>query len=163
MMRLKKETPMASELFSTTIGNRNPRILEENLSAFAHRFPVSGRIVHAIAQETGGVVGLAERLEKNGLWDDAQQWMVTGKPGVMPPETIAQIFEHETIEAVARSLGIPRESVEIQAALGIPKFFTSLALDDEDDELGFGYGSSKKKKKSSAKASQARRGVPAPP
>jgi uncharacterized protein YidB (DUF937 family) len=148
---------MASELFNSTIGNRNPRTLEENLSAFAHRFPVSGRIVHAIAQETGGVLGLAERLEKNGMWEDAQLWMVTGKPNAMPTESIREIFEESTIDSVARSLGIPRESVEIQAALGIPKFFTSLAHEEEED-LGLGYGPPKKKKKSSAKASFARRG-----
>ncbi len=151
---------MASELFNSTIGNRSPRTLEENLSAFAHRFPVSGRIVHAIAQETGGVLGLAERLERNGLWDDTQH-RVTGKPNAMPAETIREIFETQTIDAVARSLGIPRESVEIQAALGIPKFFTSLAQSDDED-LGLGYGAAKKKKKSSAKASFARRGVPPP-
>lgn len=152
---------MAHELFSSTIGNRSPRTLEENLSAFAHRFPVSGRIVHAIAQQSGGVIGIAERLERNGLWESAQNWMVTGKPSAMPPEQIREIFEEDTIETVARSLGIPRESVEIQAALGIPKFFTSLGLED-DDEIGLGFGAPKKKKKSSAKASAARRGYPPP-
>jgi uncharacterized protein YidB (DUF937 family) len=153
---------MASELFTSTIGNRNPRVLEENLSAFAHRFPVSGRIVHAIAQETGGVLGLAERLDQNGLWENAQLWMATGKPNAMPPETIRAIFEEQTIDSVARTLGIPRESVEIQAALGIPKFFTSLVVDDDEDFLAPGSPSTKKKKKSSAKASAARRGYPSP-
>jgi uncharacterized protein YidB (DUF937 family) len=151
---------MASELFNSTIGNRNPRTLEENLSAFAHRFPVSGRIVHAIAQETGGVVGLAERLERNGLWEESQLWLSSGKPNAMPPETIREIFEESTIDHVARSLGIPRESVEIQAALGIPKFFTSLA-NEEDENLGLGLGlaggSAKRKKKKIAKSLAERR------
>jgi hypothetical protein len=140
---------MASELFTSTIGNRNPRVLEENLSAFAHRFPVSGRIVHAIAQETGGVLGLAERLDQNGLWENAQLWMATGKPNAMPPETIRAIFEEQTIDSVARTLGIP-------------KFFTSLVVDDDEDFLAPGSPSTKKKKKSSAKASAARRGYPSP-
>lgn len=153
---------MASTLFDSTIGSRSPKILEENLSAFAHRFPVSGRIVHAIAQHTGGVIGLAERLDQNGLWDDAEQWMASGKPSAMKPETIRALFDDQTIDAVARSLGIPRESVEIQAALGIPKFFTTLSH-AEDEDLGLGYGAQvSKKKKSSAKASYARRGVPPP-
>ena len=152
---------MASSIFESTIGSRSPKVLEENLSAFAHRFPVSGRIVHAMAQESGGVRGLAERLDQNGLLDDADHWLATGKPTALPPEAIREIFEEETIEAVSRSLGIPRESVEIQAALGIPKFFATLAHEEEED-LGLGYGSAKKKKKSSAKASYARRGVPPP-
>lgn len=141
---------MASTLFNSTVGSRSPRTLEENLSAFAHRFPVSGRIVHAIAQETGGVLGLAERLEKNGLWDEAQLWMSTGKPVALPPATIRDLFDDVTIDKVARSLGIPRESVEIQAALGIPKFFTTLAHESEED-LGMGYGPAKRKPKSSDK------------
>ena len=140
---------MASELFNSTIGNQNPRVLEENLSAFAHRFPVSGRIVHAIAQETGGVYALAERLEKNGLWESAQQWMVTGKPSVIAPDTIKEIFDSSTIDSVARALGIPPESVEIQAALGIPKFFTTLGNDEDED---FSAGVAKKKKKSASRA-----------
>ena len=149
---------MASELFSATIGNRSPKTLEENLSAFAHRFPVSGRIVHAIAQETGGVIGLAERLDKNGLWENAQAWMATGKTTTLPPESIREIFDDQMIDSVARALGIPRESVEIQAALGIPNFFTTLAHEDDED-LGLGYGPAKKKKKPSAKSSLARRGI----
>jgi len=151
---------MASELYTSTIGSRNPRTLEENLSAFAHRFPVSGRIVHAIAQQTGGVVGLAEKLERNGMWEDSRLWLASGKPNAMPPETIREIFEEATIDHVARSLGIPRESVEIQAALGIPKFFTSLA-NEEDENLGLGLGltggSAKRKKKKISKALSERR------
>lgn len=146
---------MASTLFNSTVGNRNPRTLEERLSAFAHRFPVSGRIVHAIAQETGGVFGLAERLEKNGLWDEAQMWMSSGKPKALPPEKLREIFDEKTIDDVARALGIPRESVEIQAALGIPKFFTTLAH-ESDEDLGLGYAPTNRKPKASDKNAQAR-------
>lgn len=149
---------MASELFNSTIGSRNPRILEENLSAFVHRFPVSGRIVHAIAQQTGGVVGLAEKLERNGMWENSRLWLASGKPSAMPPETIRKIFEESTIDNVAGALGIPRESVEIQAALGIPKFFTSLVHED-DENLGLGLvgGSAKRKRSKVSKALSERR------
>jgi uncharacterized protein YidB (DUF937 family) len=140
---------MATDLFNSTIGNRSAGTLEENLSAFVHRFPVSGRIVHAIARETGGVIGLAERLDQNGLWENAELWMTTGKPSVMPPESIREIFNDETIDSVARSLGIPRESVEIQAALGIPKFFTTLA---HEEDLGLGFNVAKKKRKTTKKS-----------
>jgi uncharacterized protein YidB (DUF937 family) len=136
---------MASELVHSSIENRNPRLLEQNLSAFAHRYPVSGRIVHAIAQESGGVSALADRLEECGMGESTQIWMETGKPSVLEPELIGKMFGEETLDSIARTLGIPRESVEIQAALGIPKFFTTLGMDDDED---FEFGKAKKKKRS---------------
>ena len=116
-------------VFRSTVGNRSPRSLERDLSRFSHRFPVSGRIVNAIARETGGVLGLAERLDRNGVGDASGLRHPSGRPNALPPEKIREVFDPGTIDSVARSLGIPRESVEIQAALGIPKFFTSLESD----------------------------------
>lgn len=106
---------------------KSERILEDSLSAFAHRFPVSGRIVHAVSTELGGVIALSEKLEKNGLWADVEGWIATGKPTTLSKESVNALFDAEEILNTARHLNVPRESVEIQLALGIPKFFASLA------------------------------------
>lgn len=137
--------------FGRTIANKTAKVLDENLSAFAHRFPVSGRVVHAVAVEVGGVIALAERLEEQGLWPQVEQWMVTSKPTTLGAEAIHSMLGAPLIERTAGYLGIPRESVEIQLALGIPKFFATLAA-DEDDGLGLGYGAKKKAKTRSGRA-----------
>lgn len=124
---------------------KDPRALEEKLSAFAHRFPVSGRIVHSLAGQYGGVEALVDKLETGGFGEESEMWMRTGKPKSMAPEAVRRIFS-EKLDSVALMLGIPRESVEIQAALGIPKFFSSLA-NDEDDDIGLGYGASSSAKR----------------
>ncbi len=124
---------MAASQLSAAIGIDNTRTFEESLSGFARRFPVSGRVVHALAQEKGGVLGLAEILERAGLWDQALQWMRTGKPKTLDIADLKRAFSTEVLERVGRSLGIPIESVEIQAALGIPKFFATLAQAGDDD------------------------------
>lgn len=152
---------MTQSIYQSTIESRSPRILEENLSAFAYRFPVSGRIVHALAQETGGVVGLAARLEQFGFWDEVQAWMVTGKPKAIHPEEIREIFPDHVLRSVALELDIPLESVEIQASLGIPKFFTTLARDEDDDGLLLGYSAKQRGTKHSfPRVSASRRMTP---
>ncbi len=130
---------MGSLFTGIDIGEQSEGMLEENLASFAQRFPVSGRIVRAIAQEVGGVLHLAGRLDQYGMWNEVQQWMDSGQPSPITEESIQGLFSEETINRVANNLGIAPESVEIQAALGIPKFFTSLAQ-AEDEDLGLGYG-----------------------
>jgi hypothetical protein len=73
------------------------------------------------------------------MWNDVQQWMESGQPCPITDEAIHALFSEDTIVRVAEELGIPSETVEIQAATGIPKFFTSLAQ-AEDEDLGLGYG-----------------------
>lgn len=159
---------MKSETLSSTgrktFVQKTESVLEENLSAFAHRFPVSGRIVHAISGEVGGVLGLAGLLERQGLWPEVERWMSTGKPTTLSSEAIHSMFGSELIERTAGHLDIPVESVEIQLALGVPKFFTTLA-GEEDDELNLGYGAKKKSKPRSQagkRADQKRIDIPPP-
>ncbi len=140
---------------------KDPRALEEKLSAFAHRFPVSGRIVHSLAGQYGGVEALVEKLESGGFGEESEMWMRTGKPKSMAPEAIRRIFS-DKLESVAMMLGIPRESVEIQAALGIPKFFSSLANDD-DDGIGLGYMASGSAKRRRDRSAETERNGKSPP
>lgn len=141
------ESTSINPVVGKTINNKTEKTLEADLSAFAHRFPVSGRIVHAISREVGGVLGLAALLEKQGLWKEVETWMSTGKPTTLSTESIYSLFSPALIDKTAGYLDIPVESVEIQLALGIPKFFTTLGHSEEDD-LGMGYGTAKKKNKS---------------
>jgi len=131
------DAQMNSSLLTAQLSKRDGRALEESLSAFAHRFPVSGRIVHALAQEFGGVIPLAEIFEKNGMGEEAKAWLGDPKPAALRPEEVRNLFDSEVLDVVAQHLSIPRESVEIQAALGIPKFFASLGYNEEDFDTGF--------------------------
>lgn len=150
------DAQMKTDTLTSNLSKRDNRVLEQSLSAFAHRFPVSGRIVHALAQEFGGVLGLAECIEKNGMWEEARAWIGEAKPAALRPEDVRNLFDTQTLDAVAQHLAIPRESVEIQAALGIPKFFSSLGREDEDMDIGFSVS-----KKKSGKSG--RRASPTPP
>jgi uncharacterized protein YidB (DUF937 family) len=127
-----------AQSLTANLAKKNQEGLERNLAAFAFRFPVSGRIVHALAQECGGVIGLADYIEKHGMKESAGAWIMNEKTDALHPETVRRIFDDEILDSVARHLAIPRESVEIQAALSIPKFFGTLGH-DEDDDLDFGY------------------------
>jgi uncharacterized protein YidB (DUF937 family) len=135
------------------LSKKNGQVLEENLASFAHRFPVAGRIVHALAQEFGGVMGLADYIEKHGMRDEAGQWITAAKTKMLTPEDIRNIFDSEILDSVSKHLAIPRESVEIQAALGLPKFFATLGH-DEKDELDFGYSPSGEKSDPEAEKSR---------
>lgn len=145
------------------VNGKTERELEDSLSAFAHRFPVSGHIVHAVSQEQGGVLNLVGLLERKGLWNNVEQWIVTGKPTAMTRESVRTLFSDELLQKMATSFGMPQESVEAQLALGIPKFFTGLGNETEED-FTINYGLSTKKSKSSRGASRAQsRGNGSPP
>ena len=133
---------------------KNEQALEDNLSAFAHRFPVSGRVVHTVAGELGGVLALSERLIKQGLWQDVEGWMATGKPTALTSDSVTKMFGADVITNSAKHLDIPRESVEVQLAIGIPKFFASLGDEDEDK---------KRKNKKSRNSGEYREPRPTPP
>lgn len=121
------------------VGEQSEGMLEENLASFAQRFPVSGRVVLALSSEVGGILHLAGRLDRCGMWNDVQHWIESGEPCPINDRSIHDLFSDSTINEVARKLQVPPETVEIQAALGIPKFFTSLAQ-AEDEDLGLGFG-----------------------
>jgi uncharacterized protein YidB (DUF937 family) len=122
-------------------------LLESKLLDFETRFPVSGRIVQALTDEFGGVTGLATHLERHGHGPDARLWMTTQKPVAMEQSEIRGMFDGDLLDRVARKLEIPLESVEVQAALGIPKFFSTVSL-NRDDFLSLGFSAKKAEKES---------------
>jgi uncharacterized protein YidB (DUF937 family) len=117
--------------------------LETSLESFTRRFPVSGRIIEALAEEEGGLLALADAIEANGHIEHARIWIAEGNPHPLRPENVRNIFEPEKLDRIAEKLAIPRESVEVQAALSLPKFFATLAHENNDG-LDFGYSMSPK-------------------
>jgi hypothetical protein len=115
--------------------NLDRQTKEEALEAFEYRYPVAGETVHALIDTYGGVDEFIHTLEQKGFDRELHGWVTARKPACMPMEQIRSLIPHEKFEAVSKKTGTNVESVELQCAQYLPRFFRTMA--EDIDGMGF--------------------------
>ena len=118
------------------------RFEEEVISAFARKYPIAGRTIHALISDYGGVQSLISELESRGFDEAMNSWLKPAKKTKpIPIDQVKKLFSAGRIETLATSLGMTPDAVETQVAQYLPKLFSQLGANN-DDMLDFTPGQS---------------------
>lgn len=107
------------------------RYEEEVISAFARKYPIAGRTIHALVHDYGGVQSLISDLEARGFDEQMTGWMRAKKAKAIPIDEVKKLFSTGRIETLATSLGFTPDAVETQVAQYLPKLFHQLGAGSE--------------------------------
>jgi len=108
------------------------RFEEEVISAFARKYPIAGRTIHALISDFGGVQSLIGELESRGFDEQMASWLQPAKKAkAIPIDQVKKLFSVGRIETLATSLGMTPDAVETQIAQYLPKLFSQLGMDDD--------------------------------
>lgn len=119
------------------------RFEEEVISAFARKYPIAGRTIHALISDFGGVQSLIGELESRGMGEQMNAWMQpTRKTKAIPLDQVKKVFSSGRIETLATSLGMTPDAVETQIAQYLPKLFAQLGASDDVMDFNLDHRSS---------------------
>ena len=74
---------------------------------------VATNAISKLIQQHGGVGGIVQQMEKNGLGDTVKSWVGKGSNLPISPAQLQQAFSSDKIGALAQSLGVsPNELLQ---------------------------------------------------
>lgn len=78
-----------------------------------------------------GLAGLVQKFQESGLSEVVASWVSTGPNLPVTAEQIGQVFDHETIERFAQSVGVDPQQAAGQIASLLPKVVDALTPDGQ--------------------------------
>lgn len=92
---------------------------------------LAASVLELLSNRQGGIAGLVESFQQNGLGEIASSWV--GRGGNLPvsPEQLRQVFGNDQIQAFAQSAGIVPEAAGSQLAEALPGIVDRLTPDGE--------------------------------
>jgi uncharacterized protein YidB (DUF937 family) len=86
--------------------------------------------------ETGGLTGLVETFKSKGLGDAISSWIGTGENQPVSGEAIANTLGSDTIQEIARKLGVSNADASSGLAALLPQVIDKLTPDGKVPEGG---------------------------
>ncbi len=80
---------------------------------------VTSAISHVIEQQ-GGVQGLVEKFQQNGLGGIVQSWVGTGANQAVSTDQISQVLGSDMVKNLAAKFGIPADQIASVIAQHLP-------------------------------------------
>jgi uncharacterized protein YidB (DUF937 family) len=78
-------------------------------------------VVNGFIEKHGGIKGLAEQFQRQGLGPTIQSWIGTGENLPVSPDQIQRVMGPETVQQLAAKLGIPPGELTAKMAEFLPK------------------------------------------
>lgn len=92
--------------------------------------------------EVGGVSGLAQKFQEQGLGEIVSSWIGTGQNLAVSAEQLQQVIGGDTLKSLADSTGLPIESIFAGLANSLPQLIDGLTpngqLPEQADTLNLG-------------------------
>lgn len=98
-----------------------------------------GALVAAVlqmVQNHGGIQGLLQAFQQQGMGDAVQSWISTGQNQQVSPEQIDQALGHEQLQQVARQAGISHEQASSGIASLLPEIIDKLTPNGQVPQQG---------------------------
>jgi len=86
-------------------------------------------VVNGFIEKQGGVKGIVDQFQKNGLGPTVQSWVGTGENQPISPAQVHQALGSNTVKELAAKLGIPPEEMAAKLADILPKAVDKLTPD----------------------------------
>lgn len=78
------------------------------------------QVVQGMVAKQGGVQGIVDKFEQNGLGSVAKSWVGTGANQPVSPDQINQTLGSDTIKAMAAKAGITPEALAAKLSTVLP-------------------------------------------
>jgi uncharacterized protein YidB (DUF937 family) len=78
-------------------------------------------VVNGFIEKHGGIKGLADQFQKQGLGPTIQSWIGNGENLPVSPDQIQRVMGAETVQQLAAKLRIPPEDLAAKMAEILPK------------------------------------------
>ena len=100
----------------------------------------------SLLQKNGGLQGVLRQFRQNGLGQQADSWVSTGRNMNISTNDLQQVFGSSTMRDLAAQLGMPDEQVGSTMAQVLPELINRLTPqgsvpDNGDDEIAQGLSS----------------------
>jgi uncharacterized protein YidB (DUF937 family) len=86
-------------------------------------------VVNGFIEKHGGVKGIVDQFQKQGLGPTVQSWVGTGENQPISPAQMHQALGSETIQELAAKLGIPPDEMAAKLADILPKAVDKMTPD----------------------------------
>lgn len=81
---------------------------------------IAGSVLELLGNQQGGISGLLEKFQQNGLGDLVSSWIGTGTNLPVSAEQIQQVLGQEQLQAFAQKAGIAPEAASSHLAEALP-------------------------------------------
>jgi len=78
-------------------------------------------VVNGFIEKHGGIKGLADQFQQQGLGPTIQSWIGNGENQPVTPEQMHRVMGAESVQQLAAKLGIPPEELTAKLAEMLPK------------------------------------------
>src|SRR5215469_3006438 len=78
-------------------------------------------VVNGFIEKHGGIKGLADQFQQQGLGPTIQSWIGNGENQLVTPEQMHRVMGAESVQQLAAKLGIPPEELTAKLAEMLPK------------------------------------------
>jgi uncharacterized protein YidB (DUF937 family) len=108
-------------LFNTVLGN-----LTGGAGASESHQGLLGPVLEMLGNQQGGISGLAQSFEQNGLGHIVSSWIGSGENLPISPEQIQQVLGSEQVQTLAQKAGISPDAASSQLASLLPSIVDKL-------------------------------------
>jgi uncharacterized protein YidB (DUF937 family) len=86
-------------------------------------------VVNGFIEKHGGIKGLADQFQQQGLGPTIQSWIGNGENLPVSPDQIHHVMGAENVQQLAAKLGIPPEELTAKMAELLPKAIDKMTPD----------------------------------
>lgn len=92
---------------------------------------LAGSVMGMMSKENGGIGGLVEQFQKNGLGDIAQSWVSMGENQPVSTDQLVKVFGHDKLSSMAEKAGMDMQAFLPILAAALPMIIDKLTPDGE--------------------------------
>ena len=95
---------------------------------------LAGSVMGMMSKESGGINGLLEQFQSNGLGDIAKSWVSKGENMPISADQLLQVFGHEKLDDLANKSGMDLQKFLPILTAALPLIIDKLTPDGEVNE-----------------------------
>jgi len=92
---------------------------------------LAGSVMGMMSKDSGGINGLLEQFQNNGLGDIAKSWVSTGENMPISADQLLQVFGHEKLDDLANKSGMDLQKFLPILTAALPLIIDKLTPDGE--------------------------------
>ena len=97
---------------------------------------LAGAILQMLQNQPGGIAGMMQNFQQNGLGNLLQSWISTGHNLPISPEQIQQVLGHQQVAQIADQAGVSHEEASSGLASLLPQIVDKLTPNGQVPQSG---------------------------